>query len=175
MPDIATITKANNNRLMSDTGRDRGNEPQKPCNCRRKDQCPMSGKWKVKSIVYKARLSSENNEKEYIGLTENTFKQRSSNHPQSIRHDKYEYSTELSKYVWGLKNYGENHDISWSVHKQAPTYPKVQEVPTLCCGKTGDNYSRQKHNFERLIRNCVNAAMKINSTSQTLYLTHWTC
>ena len=128
MPNIATIIKAKDGRLVSDTGGgrgDRSNEPEKSCDCRREDRCPMSGKCQVKSIVYKARISSENNDKEYIGLTENTFKKQFSSHLQSIRHDKYEHGTELSKYVWRLKRRmanGENHDINRSVHKQASAY-----------------------------------------------------
>ena len=110
--------QTNNNRRISDTKRDRSNEPKKSCNYRRKDQCPMSGKCQVKSIVCKAIISSENNDKEYICLTGNTFKPQFSSHLQSITHDKYEHSTELSKYVWGLKRFGENHDISWSVYRR---------------------------------------------------------
>ena len=51
---------------------------------------------KIKSTVYKARISNENNEKTDIGLTENTFKQRFSSHLQSNPR-KYEHSTEVSK------------------------------------------------------------------------------
>ena len=37
------------------------------------------------------------------GLTEGTFKKRYNNHTSSFRNEKHKHATELSKYVWELK------------------------------------------------------------------------
>ena len=38
-----------------------------------------------------------------VGMTSNTFKERFRNHIKSFTHKKYSNETELSKYVWHLK------------------------------------------------------------------------
>ena len=49
--------------------------------------------------------SQDNNITEtYVGLTENDFKTRYRNHTASFRHAKHRNSTELSKYIWTLKD-----------------------------------------------------------------------
>ena len=68
----------------------------------------------------------------YIGLTEHPFKQRYSNHMQSIRHEKYGNSTELSKYVWQLKKEGKEFKITWSINRRAQTYSNITKWCNLC-------------------------------------------
>ena len=48
------------------------------CNCRIKDQCPLDNKYLTTSVIYKANVTTDydNTGKNYIGLTEGTFKQR---------------------------------------------------------------------------------------------------
>ena len=46
----------------------------KSCNCRVKDNCPLHGKFQVQSVVYKATVTTTNDEKDYTGLTAQTFK-----------------------------------------------------------------------------------------------------
>ena len=69
------------------------------CNCQRPDQCPLNGKCLTNNIVYEASVSMNNNFVPviYIRATETPFKQRYVNHLMSLRHDRYENSTELSK------------------------------------------------------------------------------
>ena len=52
----------------------------KSCNCRVKDNCPLHGKCQVQSVVYKATVTTTNDEKDYTGLTAQTFKQRYNSH-----------------------------------------------------------------------------------------------
>ena len=73
-----------------------------------------------------------NEKKVYIGLTENAFKQRYSNHMQSIRDEKYGNSTELSKYVWQLKKEGEEFKITWSINRRAQAYSNTTKRCDLC-------------------------------------------
>ena len=46
--------------------------------------------------------------KNYIGLTEGTFKQRYTQHKLSFRNRKYANRTELAKHIWKLKDNKEN-------------------------------------------------------------------
>ena len=40
----------------------------------------------------------------YLGVTEIPFKKGFGNHTQDFKHPKYRNSTELSKYIWELKD-----------------------------------------------------------------------
>ncbi len=48
-----------------------------------------------------------------------TFKERHGNHIKSFKHKRYSYDTELSKYIWNLKDNKLGFDINWSVIKQS--------------------------------------------------------
>ena len=55
-------------------------------------------------IVYKATVAAPTRPtKIYYELTERTFKERYTNHSYSFRHEVSSASTELSKYIWKLK------------------------------------------------------------------------
>ena len=110
MPNLAKIIKNHNHKVLSKQSNG-GESGERSCNCRRKAECPLRGACQMKSIVYKATVTSENDSKIYYGLTENTCKQRYNNHTQSIRHEKYEHSTELSRHLWTLKREGKAYDI----------------------------------------------------------------
>ena len=45
-----------------------------PCNCRNKQACPLDGKCRSESIIYKATVESGNTYKHYYGLAEGEFK-----------------------------------------------------------------------------------------------------
>ena len=51
---------------------------------------------------------------------------------QSIRHEKYGNSTELSKYVWQLKKEGEEFKITWSINRRAQAYSNTTKRCNLC-------------------------------------------
>ena len=47
------------------------------CNCRNKSECPLDGKCRTPNVIYKCVVSAPNTQdKIYIGLTENEWKQR---------------------------------------------------------------------------------------------------
>ena len=71
-------------------------------------------------------------EREYIGLTENAFKQRYANHMSTLRHEKNEKSTELAKHVWKLKRRNEQYQIKWTIFKRAPSYSNTTKHCCLC-------------------------------------------
>ena len=75
------------------------------CNCRRKDERPLPGKCQTKNLIYRANITTADNgeTKHYIGMTANPFKERYRNHTKSFKDKKYANETELSKYIWDLK------------------------------------------------------------------------
>ena len=87
------------------------------CNCRRNTTCPIQGKCLQTNVVYKADVTTtDNNEtKTYIGVTANKFKTRYRNHHKSINNSKYKNETELSKHLWQLKENGRSYTIRWGI------------------------------------------------------------
>ena len=69
--------------------------------------------------------------KKPIGMTSNTFKERFRNHIKSFNHKKYSNETELSKYVWHLKENTDN-TIKWSVIKNSISYTGGSKRCNLC-------------------------------------------
>ena len=51
----------------------------------------------------------------YFGLAEITFKGRYNNHKRDVKFIKYQYNTELTKYIWNLKSYSIKYNIQWKV------------------------------------------------------------
>ena len=100
-PNGASIINSHNKTVLASTPQDC------KCNCQVKSNCPMKGKCQEKSIVYKAVVTSEQEKKEYIGLTEHA----SNNGTEATRHQKYEQSTELSKHIWSLKKKDETYNL----------------------------------------------------------------
>ena len=110
-------------------------EPDKPCNCRRNDQCPLNRACQATSIVYAAEVSSDGHSdgpKTYIGSTEPPFKLRYGNHKTSIKLPGYRKSMGLSKHVWELKDNGKTHDIKWRVVQKAKAYSNITKRCSPC-------------------------------------------
>ena len=94
------------------------------CNCRVKADCPLEGKCLTPNVIYRADVCdltsnesdlTNNESKFYIGLAETTFKERYNNHKKDIKHEKYKNSTELTKYIWSLKNQNHTYSINWKI------------------------------------------------------------
>ena len=60
-------------------------------------------------------LTTQTVEKIYFGLTDNTFKEKYSNHNRDFKHEKYENSTELAKYIWQLKCDSIRFSVKWRI------------------------------------------------------------
>ena len=104
----------------------------KNCNCRVKASCPLNGDCLSKSIVYNAKITTEGNELNYIGHTENEFKSRFRNHTTSFKNQKYRHATALSKKVWELKEKGIDHNITWSIIEKSRAYEGGSRYCNLC-------------------------------------------
>ena len=104
------------------------------CNCRNKDDCPLSGNCMQSSVVYKCEVSAKDHpNKVYIGLTEKNFKIRWNNHKLSFNNVKYKNSTTLSSYVWDLKEkFNINPTLTWSIIKNVNSYSANGQSCALC-------------------------------------------
>ena len=109
------------------------NEPP-TCNCRARNDCPMTGKCLSRSVIYQADVSTDNESatKSYVGVTANQFKERYRNHVKSFQHAKYANNTELSKYVWKLKKEKQPFEIKWSIIKHVKAYKPGSQKCNLC-------------------------------------------
>ena len=147
MPNVATIIKAHNSRVLKKHGQTSNPQHERHCNCCNPHNCPLRGKCLTSNIVYKATVEAGSGEKKYyIGLTGGTFKQRYSNHLSSFRHERYKDATELSKHVWDLKTKGQDFSISWSIIRQTPATTASSKRCALClteklCIATADHSS----------------------------------
>jgi hypothetical protein len=106
--------------------------PKKECNCRAKGSCPLRGKCLTESIVYKATVKSGETSKFYVGLSGGKFKDRYNNHTKSLKHKKYEKETELSKYVWALKQKNSEYTITWDILHKSNTLKRQSGNCNLC-------------------------------------------
>ena len=106
----------------------------KNCNCRQPDNCPVQGECTTKSLIYQATVSTNDNrpDQTYVGLTSNTFKIRYANHKSSFCNQKKKMSTELSKYIWDLKEKKITYDIKWKILKKATAYNNTSDRCNLC-------------------------------------------
>jgi len=111
----------------------RQEENERKCNCRRTTQCPLNGECLTKSVVYQADVHSQNSKvMTYYGLTERPFKSRYNEHMCSIRNKKAAQMTELSKYVWQLKDQNKDYEIKWSIKSRAYAFKSGMKRCDLC-------------------------------------------
>ena len=99
------------------------------------------------SYVYNANVITESDTtgKNYIGLTEGTFKQRYTQHKLSFRNRNYSNSTELSKHIWTLKDNNTNFTINWSLQQQKQAVPLVPHRKTLLSSSLEAVFIKQKN------------------------------
>ena len=90
-------------------------------------------------VVHKAvanfdviQVTTNSETKNYIGLTEGTFKQRFSQHKATFKHRKYTNSTELSKYIWKLRDNNQDFNIKWTIISRARPYNNISKLCDLC-------------------------------------------
>ena len=121
MPNISQKITAHNKLILENfKGEAAGlpNIPIKNCNCKIEANCPLAGNCLTESLVYKATVNTET----YIGLTGGSFKQRYNGHQSSFRQKHKENETKLSKFIWELKDKGQEPKIQWECVVTAPTY-----------------------------------------------------
>ena len=102
------------------------------CNCRNSSMCPMDGKCNDKNMIYQAEVTTTTSRETYIGLCDTSFKLRYRNHVCSFKNERYKHATELSKYIWSLKDKSIPYNIKWRKVKQARSYSNMSKRCNLC-------------------------------------------
>ena len=123
MPNVHQIITAHNKTVLDKQTKPSEN-PSKECNCRQKESCPLRGKCLTESVVYQATVTRKDNQHKetYVGLTDGAFKIRYNNHTSPFRNAKHKHSTELSKYIWQLKQACIEYSIHWKILKKCKAY-----------------------------------------------------
>ena len=93
---------------------DENKEEGKKCNCERGRICPLNGECLESGLVYKAKVNVDGEgQKDYIGMTARTFKERLNEHMYSMRHRNSKGPTELAKFIWNLNDKNKKWTIGW--------------------------------------------------------------
>lgn len=129
MPNIKNIIDQKNKKILNNNQTEQNT---KNCNCRKNEECPINGKCREKNIVYQATVTTGTKTETYVGLTDNEFKIRYANHKQSFSKKILKNSTELSKYIWTLKNNNQEYKIKWKIIGRANTYTNKSKECNLC-------------------------------------------
>ena len=126
---ISNIISAHNKKILRQSEMNTNK-----CNCRGGvKNCPIDGRCQEEGTVYQADISAPDEEdKVYIGAAATTFKLRWSNHKTSFKHRKYEYDTEISKYIWQMADKGKECSIKWKIIRRAKPYSPTTERCDLC-------------------------------------------
>ena len=132
MPNMKSIISKHNKSILSPK-----TSEVKLCNCRNRDKCPLDGQCLQKAIIYKATVldTTDNTSKSYIGLTEGPFKERFSNHKQSLTKPEKANSTRLSQHFWKLKQTNSNtslNSIQWEIIRKSAPYMCGSRKCDLC-------------------------------------------
>ena len=128
MRSVGSAIKSHNSKVLNVSNTEQG----RTCSCRKNAPCPLDGKCLTESIVYEATIKHEDTEKVYYGLTEGDFKARYNNHNKSINHRKYQSETELSSYIWDLKDKNIDFSTKWNIAARAQPYVCGSRRCDLC-------------------------------------------
>lgn len=127
MPNIENVIKQHNSKILNPK-----TQPQSLCNCRNRENCPLEGKCLTLCIVYRSTVTTQESTKNYYGTSESDFKTRFNNHTKSFNNRPYENDSELSKYVWSLKDKRMVYNIKWSIEKYCSPYKCGKRKCDLC-------------------------------------------
>ena len=150
MENMGAIISKHNKKILSNNDNN-----DKLCNCRSQRNCPLDNKCLTTSLIYNAQVTSTTSNqtatKNYIGLTEGTFKQRYTQHKSTFTHRKLSNSTELSKYIWQLKERNINFTTKWSIIARARPYNNSSKRCDLCLAEKLNNLLNKR---SELISKC---------------------
>ena len=84
------------------------------------------------NVVYEATVQHVGKAQKYIGMTENAFKTRYTNHKASFKHRIHRKQTELSNLIWDLKDKNIDYKLAWKLIAQAQPYKPGKITCNLC-------------------------------------------
>ena len=90
------------------------------------------GKCLTASIVYKATVDVEGQKKYYYGFTEGPFKTRYANYMFSFRHREHATQSDLSKFIWTLKDKNKEYTIKLCIEVKTPPCRNGSSRCNLC-------------------------------------------
>ena len=127
MNNISSIISGHNKNLLNPSVTQYG------CNCRIREDCSLQNQYATPNIIYRADVHCEANKdhKLYFGVAQTPFKERFRYHNRDFNHEQYIKSTELSKYIWSLKDTWTPYTLSWSIVSKVKGSTKVNYCP-LC-------------------------------------------
>ena len=127
MKNIGSLIKEHNAKILNTNKID-----EKPCNCKKRN-CPLQDtgvSCRIRNVIYKAEIETQNSKKYYIGLCETEFKQRYANHVSSIKRGTK--ATLLSSYINELKSKSIDYKIKWSIIGRTRGLRNGDESCRLC-------------------------------------------
>ena len=116
--DVKNLIKQHNSSIKK-TGT---NINKKDCNFWNKDNYLLDAKCLVECIVYEATVFTANQTNTNFGWAEGDFESRYTNHKVPFHSKGYKHRTQLSKYVWSLKNINTECSLKWHVKAKAVPY-----------------------------------------------------
>ena len=131
MTNIKTII-SNHNKAQINKSNPTNDTNDSNCNYRNSNMCPMDGKCDDQNMIYQAEVTTPTSRETYIGLCDTTFKLRYRNHVCSFKNERYKHATELSKYIWSLKDKSIPYNIKWRKVNQARSYSNISKRCNLC-------------------------------------------
>ena len=93
----------------------------KTCSCPQKSDCSLNKNCLSECLVYNPVVNTSTT-KNYYGTCKKNFQERYNNHTSSCKNKSRQKSTELSNYIWKLKENVENYTIDWLIAMKANPY-----------------------------------------------------
>ena len=168
MTNISNIINMHNKKIIKKN--QQIEDKTKTCNCK-KFECPLKNdrfSCRTKSVIYEAAVKTKNNNetRTYIGLTANEFKTRWYQHRHDFSNKNKMDSTELSKYIWNLKNNNIKFELKWRIIRKVTEMKNGNQMCRLCLteanmiikNKTGLNkrneiFNKCRHQNKFLLKN----------------------
>ena len=101
MPSNKNVIRKHNSKIMEDPKPTNN----KTCSCQWKSDCPLNQSCLSEYLVYNA-VVNRSTTKNYYRTCKNNFKERYNNPTSSFKNKLWQKSTELSNYIWELKENG---------------------------------------------------------------------
>ena len=96
------------------------------------EPCPLNKNCLASNLIYKATVKTDNTTKIYIRSTSTISKDRYWNHKARFNNKQKRYSTELSNYLWQLKDKDKNYKLNWEILCRTKTKPNNNKTCKLC-------------------------------------------
>ncbi|PFX25800.1 hypothetical protein AWC38_SpisGene9547 [Stylophora pistillata] len=85
-PNMKQIIDGHNKATIRNAKMSEESRPQRLCNCKNENECPLGGEYLQSEVVYQATIATREETETYVGLTATDFKTRWRNHRMSFNH-----------------------------------------------------------------------------------------